>query len=570
MRVQGVRMDGSSASDQLGKYRLVARLGQGGMGTVYLALASGLGQFRKVLVVKELRQDLTRVQGFVRMFMDEAKLAARLHHPNVVQTFEASQEGERYYLAMEYLDGQPLSALIDRLSTTRELPLWVHIQILCEVLAGLHYAHRLPDYDGSSLEVVHRDVSPQNVFLTYHGQVKLVDFGVAKAADATTSTDPGVFKGKFAYAGPEQILGRPVDARSDVFAVGIMLWEAIAGQRFSGQQPTPAAFRARAEGREPRIRDVVPLCDRTLAEICDRALAIDPDERFASADALRLALQAFLHAAGVRVEAPEIGQLMRDAFHDERRAIHLQIERAMNHDTTGDLELDTLPFLHHGEGAEKEVTAHADLSSLVDVSLQHDDDKIRDGYAQSMISALRPQGSGPLVPGERISRGWLIASTALSGLCLITLTWLVLARTDPAPAVSPALPPRAASARLSDPRAPVQPVVAVVEPQPELEQEPAPEADEPAQEPGTVSVGEARVSPAQAQPVKPVRTRSTAARPVVVSDVAVAAPAAQPAPEPKVAAVAAVQPAPVELKMDADLRPARRVVAPIDTEDPYR
>jgi serine/threonine protein kinase len=176
--------DGSwTPSPQLGKYQLIATLGQGGMGTVYLALASGFGQFRKLLVLKELRQDLTRRGGFVRMFMDEAKLAARLSHPNVVQTFEASEVDDRYFLAMEYLDGQSLSALLDRLAQTDlQLPLCMHIQILCEALSGLHYAHELLDYDGTSLQVVHRDVSPQNVFVTYHGQVKVVDFGVAKVA----------------------------------------------------------------------------------------------------------------------------------------------------------------------------------------------------------------------------------------------------------------------------------------------------------------------------------------------------------------------------------------------------
>ena len=204
------------------------------MGTVYLALASGFGQFRKLLVIKELRQDLTRQKGFIRLFMDEAKLAARLSHPNVVQTFEAFQDGNRYLLAMEYLDGQSLSALITRFAgETRELKLGVHLHILCEVLSGLHYAHELRDYDNTRLHVVHRDVSPQNVFLTYHGEVKVVDFGVAKAANAATSTAPGVFVGKFSYAAPEQILGRPVDARTDVFAVGVMLWQALAQRRFS-------------------------------------------------------------------------------------------------------------------------------------------------------------------------------------------------------------------------------------------------------------------------------------------------------------------------------------------------
>src|ERR1700712_859678 len=195
----------SDSETQLGKYQLLATLGQGGMGTVHLALASGLGQFRKLLVVKELRQDLTRQPGFISMFMDEAKLAARLAHPNVLQTFEASAGGERSLLAMEYLDGFPLSSLLDRLAQApiSKLSLWMHLQILCDVLAGLHYAHELLDFDGTSLQVVHRDVSPQNVFITYHGQVKVVDFGVAKATNATVKTAPGTFVGKFSYASPE-------------------------------------------------------------------------------------------------------------------------------------------------------------------------------------------------------------------------------------------------------------------------------------------------------------------------------------------------------------------------------
>jgi serine/threonine protein kinase len=231
--------DRKPANEQLGKYRRVATLGQGGMGTVFLAFAHGVGQFRKLLVVKELLPELTGKEGFIEMFLDEARLAARLDHPNVVQTFEVGHEGGRYFLAMEYLDGQPLSALIERMRERGGLPLPVHLQILSEVLAGLQYAHELCDYDGRPLAVVHRDISPHNVFITYHGQVKIVDFGVAKAANASALTHPGVFKGKFGYAAPEQILGGPVDARADVFSVGVMLWQAIAGRRFAEPTPTP-------------------------------------------------------------------------------------------------------------------------------------------------------------------------------------------------------------------------------------------------------------------------------------------------------------------------------------------
>jgi serine/threonine protein kinase len=453
MSVTGARIESLPPSQQLGKYRLVATLGQGGMGTVYLALASGLGEFRKVLVLKELRQDLTRKAGFVSMFTDEAKLTARLDHPNVVQTFEAGQEDERYYLAMEYLDGQPMSALIDRLASSNGLPLWVHIQILCEVLSGLHYAHELPDYDGRPLGVVHRDISPQNVFITYHGQVKVVDFGVAKAAGASTLTDPGVFKGKFAYAAPEQVLGRPVDARTDVFAVGVMLWEAISGRRFAEQNVTPAAFRERAAGREPRIRAVVPNLDPLLAEICDRALAVDPDARFPTAEDFRAELQEYLQLSGVRVEAPEIGHFMRDVFAQERRDIHMVIERAMKHSGASESTVEALPFMNFDDPSE--ATAIADLSSLVDVSNERDDDKIRRGYAHSKITLMRPRSAQPpaeivqtsqipVAAASQASHRWLLVSMALSGLSMAGVVGVLLTRGAPGVATEPVHAPASA------------------------------------------------------------------------------------------------------------------------------
>ena len=285
---------------------------------------------------------------------------------------------------MEYLDGHSLSALLDRLAEapSPKFSLWMHIQILCEALSGLHYAHELLDYDGSSLHVVHRDVSPQNVFVTYHGQVKVVDFGVAKAANATVKTQPGMFVGKFSYAAPEQVKGGAVDARTDVFAAGIMLWQAIAGRPFSDRIPSPDACRARTEGLEPRIAQVVPTVDPVLARICDRALAVDPDRRYSSAKELRFELQEYMQRVGVRIEAAEIGMLMQELFAIERRALHARIEIAMRRAGENHAAGDALPIL---QLADKEPTTVADLSSLVQVSLEQDDAKIQEGYASSRI-----------------------------------------------------------------------------------------------------------------------------------------------------------------------------------------
>lgn len=414
-----------SLSQQLGKYQLVATLGQGGMGTVYLALASGFGEFRKLLVLKELRQDLTRQHGFVSMFMDEAKLAARLAHPNVVQTFEASEVGERYFLAMEYLDGQSLATLLDRVGELNAtVPLWMHLQILCDTLAGLHYAHELLDYDGSSLQVVHRDVSPQNVFVTYHGQVKVVDFGVAKVANAGVKTEPGMFVGKFGYAAPEQVRGSPVDRRTDVFAVGIMLWEAIAGRPFAGQPPTPASCRARCLGLEPRISEIIPEIDPLLARICDRALAVHLEDRFDSAWDFRTELQDYMQHSGVRVEPAEIGQLMHDAFNAERRTMHVRIEQAMrNTDLSASLADDLSEFQH-----DKAPTTVADLSSLVEISLERDDQKIQQEYAHSKVRLAESSGQKRGVGMSKLTRSQWVRPTAFTAVCVAALAggWALL------------------------------------------------------------------------------------------------------------------------------------------------
>jgi serine/threonine-protein kinase len=209
------------------------------------------------------------------------------------------------------------------------MPLDLHVRILADTLAGLHYAHTLTDFDGTPLHVVHRDVSPQNVFITYDGQVKLVDFGVAKAAGAANVTESGVFKGKIAYMAPEQASADPVDARADIFGVGVMLWEAIAGRRFTHGESQGAILARRMAGTEARVREVVPDADPEIADICDRAMAHDPRHRFATAQDMRDALEGFLHRFSRRVGAREVGKLVSDLFAEERERIRGIIDEQM-------------------------------------------------------------------------------------------------------------------------------------------------------------------------------------------------------------------------------------------------
>jgi eukaryotic-like serine/threonine-protein kinase len=311
--------------ETIGKYRVLAKLGQGGMATVLLTVSSGKAGFEKLLVVKELRAELADDPEFLTMFLDEARLAARLNHPNVVHTYEVGQDGSHHYIAMDYLEGQALQGILRKVGR-KGLPLELHVRVLADMLSGLDYAHTLSDFDGTPLHVVHRDVSPHNVFVTYDGQVKLVDFGIAKAVGASGQTRTGVYKGKPAYIAPEQARAQPVDARADIFAVGVMLWEAIAGRRMAEQSDEMAVLAARITAADPKIRDVVPDAPAELADACDKAMAFKREDRFESAQAMHEVLLAWLEAQPKRSGAKELGSFVSQAFAEERAALRTKID----------------------------------------------------------------------------------------------------------------------------------------------------------------------------------------------------------------------------------------------------
>ncbi len=309
---------------QIGRYESITLLGEGGMARAYLAVSRGPGGFNKLAVIKQILPQYASDSDFVAMFLDEARLAARLHHPNIVQTYDVAEHDGNYILAMEYLEGLSLASIYRRIHP-RVLPIETHLWVLTQILAGLHYAHTLCDYDGTPLGVVHRDVNPANVLVTYAGDVKLLDFGVAKARGALAANTERNIKGKPAYCAPEQLWGGEPDARADVFAAGVMLWEVMAGRRFNRSKSLIDAAKTRLSGKEPLIRDVCPDVDPALAEICDRAMAWNPEQRYANAAEFRIELQAQLDKRSVPGRRILV-ERMEEVFAAERRELGKLIE----------------------------------------------------------------------------------------------------------------------------------------------------------------------------------------------------------------------------------------------------
>jgi eukaryotic-like serine/threonine-protein kinase len=313
----------------IGRYDVLGLLGKGGMAQVLLAVQRGVFASEKLVVVKQLRPEFASDPAFLNMFLDEARITLLLNHPNVVHTYEVVAQAPEYFLAMEFLEGQTLSRVV-RKAGRGGLGLDMQLWILTQVLAGLAYAHELRALDGTPLGVVHRDVTPSNVQITTTGEVKLLDFGIAKAAGAISFTTQGVIKGKLGYVAPEQCLGRPFDARADVYSVGVMLWEAIAGRRRMSAETTAAAFQARVTNTEPNIEEIVDDVPADLATICRRALEPDPEKRYTTAAEFRADLERFLRVRGSRASssmlAAEMTRLFSDDFASQRSAIEKYVQ----------------------------------------------------------------------------------------------------------------------------------------------------------------------------------------------------------------------------------------------------
>jgi serine/threonine protein kinase len=326
-----------------GRYRLFAKLGSGGQADVFLAIARGTLGIDKLVVIKRVKPGLAADAASLGTFLDEARLTLRLNHPNLVHTYEVGREAGAHFISMEHVEGLSLRELF-RCPRTRSFEPALWLRVIADALSGLQHAHGLRDYDGKPLGIVHRDISPHNIVVSYDGVTKLLDFGIATASFTGPMTEPGVVTGKVAYMAPEQALGNP-DRRSDLFAMGVVLWEMLSGRRLFDGEPADV-LRRLAHEPIPRLASVAPQLDPELDELVARALEKDPAARYQTANEMRQTIERYLRKAGQIVRELEVGETISSAFHDVRARLQARIHHAMastSADRPGTGELPGLP-----------------------------------------------------------------------------------------------------------------------------------------------------------------------------------------------------------------------------------
>lgn len=333
------------------RYQVIERIDAGGMAEVFKASSTSLQGYQKLVAIKRVLPELTQNERFVRMFLDEAKVSLHLNHTNIVQVFDLAIADGTYFIVMEYVDGTNLKKIIQLLGRRKQrLSIELAVHIALQVCQGLAHAHVLRDQRGHHLGIVHRDISPPNVLISREGEVKITDFGLAKAKNQAEVTDPGVVKGKFGYLSPEAATGEDVDARTDIFAVGILLWEMIAGRRLFLGETDYDTLKQVQKAEIPALAQFGVHAPAQLEQILARTLTRDPRQRFQTARELGLALAEFLFSYGRVVSAFDLARLVDSVLEkkDERKAAAdvaagQQVQRELNQlvsiDQMGNLDL---------------------------------------------------------------------------------------------------------------------------------------------------------------------------------------------------------------------------------------
>jgi len=451
----------------LDRYELIAELAAGGMATVYLARLGGLAGFQRLVAIKHLHPHLEHDQQFVQMFLDEARLAAGIHHPYVVPILEVGASNVGHYLVMEYVEGDTLARLLARAmsSPDGQFPLNVALRVLLHTLEGLHAAHELVDDFGKPLQLVHRDVSPQNILVGVDGVTRITDFGVARALSRLTSTAAGQLKGKLAYMAPEQAEGTAIDRRTDVFAAGVVAWEALCMRRlFRGETDAETLHRVLFEP-VPGARQVQPSVPASVDAVIARALQREPDKRFATclefAEALERAAVEESLLASVRDVATYVQRLMGQDIAAQRDKVRAWLSRSE--------PSQAWPAVPPGGRSLLGGAAPASLS-LASMAV---------GQQDPVDPAL--SSPTPRAPASRSGRG--VAVAAVIGTLFVAAgvglsVWMWGSRNAPQAAVAPSSPQTAAATSAAAPPALPDPPAASVSAAALPSAAPAPSQDE--------------------------------------------------------------------------------------------
>ncbi|MEO8702877.1 MAG: serine/threonine-protein kinase [Kofleriaceae bacterium] len=465
----------------IGRYELLIELGRGGMAELFLGRLHAAGGFAKLVAIKRILPHLAQDKQFTELFLNEGQIAARLSHPNVCQVFELDDAGGELFLAMEYLDGVSWDVLIAAAPHAKVLALTAGV--LAQASEGLHYAHTLRDLEGHATAIIHRDVSPQNLFVTVDGVCKVLDFGVAKLMTDGPRTRSGVVKGKLPYMAPEQIRGEDVDARTDVFSLGVCAWEALANERLFDRTTDFQIWKAITEQDAPAIASRWPQCPAAVDAVIRRALERDAANRFESARAFAEALRLAVPDA---LGPPAIAELVRSACGDKIAARAKQVASAVS-------TRRSVPPSDAGASAAQTIDIERSAAETLDEKhrLAPAPGDTTDLRMRDRSIVLERAGSSELVPPR--SRAGLViggvAALAVIGVLIFAMTRTPASRPVAADAAVVAVAPPIAMDAIERPAILEADAATPIDAPPPPKPTPRPKAPKPAGEPGSFSVG---------------------------------------------------------------------------------
>lgn len=438
----------TEATVEFGKYELVSRLAMGGMAELFLAREKGMAGLERLVVIKRILPHLSHQKSFVEMFLREARIAARLNHPNIVNIFELNTLDGSYYIAMEYIHGTTVREIqVLAGEAGLRFPLDVMVSIVDQAARGLHAAHELRDLDGTMLGVVHRDVSPHNLMCTPQGNVKLLDFGVAKATAGVEMTYSGNLKGKFAYMSPEQCHRSQLDRRSDIFSLGIIAWELSTGHRLFKRHTELEMLKAITNGEIPRPSELCPEMPLELEDVIMRALSLDRDRRYSTAEAMREDLAMAARKANIdyghdklaafvtRVAGTQLNDRDQTMKHALERSLSLNERRNLLH-RTGSHTIDELETGLEGVELQTRTLPSSSFPSFIDEDSNVDPPANRSLETKIDVPDEPPEPSPPpvahpVIEKRRGMRPLWMAALGVLVAGLILLVWAVVQSQKP-------------------------------------------------------------------------------------------------------------------------------------------